>query len=190
MTDAKFLLFVFSTVIALAGAIGTIAAGRPLRAAMSLLVTIIALAGLYLTLHAQMLAAIQLLVYAGAIVVLFVFVIMLLGPSASTESSPSTLVVRMLSLVGMTMFTSTVAFSFVGVASEWVALPEAFGTVEGVGMELYTKVLVPFEIVSFTLTTAVVGAVAVARSKTAHELAVAKQRAVATDAAAAAQPAE
>lgn len=188
MTDAKFILFVISAVLALAGALGTIASQRPLRAAMSLLVTIIALAGLYLTLHAQMLAAIQLLVYAGAIVVLFVFVIMLLGPSARTPSSPSTLVVRMLSLVGMAMFTSTVAFSFVGVASEWVSLPETFGTVEGVGLELYTKVLVPFEIVSFTLTTAVVGAVGIARSKTARELAAAKREAA--EAAAVAQPAE
>jgi NADH-quinone oxidoreductase subunit J len=189
MTDAKFILFVFTTILALAGALGTIASGRPLRAAMSLLVTIISLAGLYLTLHAQLLAAIQVLVYAGAIVVLFVFVIMLLGPSATTEASPGTLMVRMLSLVGMGMFTSTIAFSFVGVASEWIALPETFGTVEGVGLELYTKALVPFEIVSFTLTTAVVGAVAIARTKSAREIAVAKERS-ASEAAAVAQPAE
>lgn len=189
MTDAKFILFVFSTLLALAGAIGTIASERPLRAAMSLLVTIISLAGLYLTLHAELLAAIQLIVYAGAIVVLFVFVIMLLGPSATTPSSHGTLLVRMLSLVGMGMFTSTIAFSFVDVASEWIVLPENFGTVEGVGLELYTKALVPFEIVSFTLTTAVVGAIAVARSKTARELAVSKERA-ASEAAAVAQPAE
>jgi len=189
MTDAKFILFVFATILALAGAIGTIASQRPLRAAMSLLVTIISLAGLYLTLHAELLAAIQLLVYAGAIVVLFVFVIMLLGPSATTESSPGTLMVRMLSLVGMGMFTSTIAFSFVDVASEWIVLPETFGTVEGVGLELYTKALVPFEIVSFTLTTAVVGAVAIARAKTARELAVSKERS-ASEAAAVAQPAE
>jgi NADH:ubiquinone oxidoreductase subunit 6 (subunit J) len=95
----------------------------------------------------------------------------------------------MLSLVGMGMFTSTIAFAFVDVASTWVTLPAGFGTVEGVGTELYTKVLVPFEIVSFTLTTAVVGSMAVARSKTVRELAAAKQRAT-RDAAVAAQPAE
>lgn len=65
--------------LALITALGTIAARSPLRSAMALLFHIIALAGLYLSLHAHVLAAMQLLVYAGAVVVLFVFVIMLLG---------------------------------------------------------------------------------------------------------------
>ncbi|MBX3250112.1 MAG: NADH-quinone oxidoreductase subunit J [Myxococcales bacterium] len=190
MTDAKFLLFFFCAAIALAGAIGTIASKLPLRAAMSLLVTIIALAGLYLTLDAQLLAAIQVLVYAGAVVVLFVFVIMLIGPAPETSSAPGSVVWRMLSLVGIAMITATFAFSFVDVASTWVAPPAGFGTVRGVAGEMYTKALVPFEIVAMTLTTAIVGALAIARSKTASELAEMKRRRVAEDASAAAQPAE
>ena len=77
MSDASFVLFLMCSVSALAGALGTVASRRPLRGAVSLLVMIIALAGLYLTLAAELLAAIQLLVYAGAVVVLFVFVIMI-----------------------------------------------------------------------------------------------------------------
>ncbi|MBC7171239.1 MAG: NADH-quinone oxidoreductase subunit J, partial [Polyangiaceae bacterium] len=65
----------------------TVAAKRPLRAAVGLLVNIVSLAGLYLTLSAEFLAAIQLIVYAGAVVVLFVFVIMLIGPDAKVERS-------------------------------------------------------------------------------------------------------
>src|SRR3954463_6802690 len=61
-------------------------AKNPNRGAMWLLLMILAIAGLFLALHAQFLAAVQLIVYAGAIVVLFLFVIMLLGPSASTAS--------------------------------------------------------------------------------------------------------
>src|SRR5262245_24471672 len=70
--------------LALLGALGTVTAKNPIRGAMGLLLMILAIAGLFLALHAQFIAAIQLIVYAGAIVVLFLFVIMLLGPSAMT----------------------------------------------------------------------------------------------------------
>lgn len=175
MTDAKLILFGLTAFVALAGAVGTVIARRPLRAAMALLVNIIALAGLYLTLNAHLLAAIQLLVYAGAVVVLFVFVIMLIGPETEIEKSDRGLSMRMLSLVGMGMFTATVAFSIVDVASEWAAAPPGFGTVEGVGTALYTDALVPFEIVSITLLVAIIGAVAVARRSTKREIAQKKR---------------
>src|SRR5271155_4470600 len=68
--------------IAIAGAVATVISQNPIRGAMGLLLMIVAIAGLFLALNAQFLAAIQLIVYAGAIVVLFLFVIMLLGPSA------------------------------------------------------------------------------------------------------------
>ena len=179
MSDASFVLFLMCSVSALAGALGTVASRRPLRGAVSLLVMIIALAGLYLTLAAELLAAIQLLVYAGAVVVLFVFVIMLIGPAAETPPNPRGIMVRILSFVGMGMFTATVSFSLVDVSAQWVRRPDGFGTVEGVGSSLYTQALVPFEIISITMTVAIVGAVAVARSKTARELAEARERAAA-----------
>ncbi len=69
--------------LAVAGATFTVIARNPIRGAMGLLLMILSIAGLFLALHAQFLAAIQLIVYAGAIVVLFLFVIMLLGPSAT-----------------------------------------------------------------------------------------------------------
>ena len=71
---------------AVLGALGVVLAKNPIRSAMGLLLTILSVAGLFLALHAQFLAAIQLIVYAGAIVVLFLFVIMLLGPSAQPPS--------------------------------------------------------------------------------------------------------
>ena len=69
--------------LAVGGALATVLAKNPIRGAMGLLMMILAIAGVYLALHAQFLAAIQLIVYAGAIVVLFIFVIMLLGPDAT-----------------------------------------------------------------------------------------------------------
>src|SRR5580693_3107608 len=80
--------------MAVIGALATVIMPNPIRGAMGLLLMILSLAGLFLALHAQFLAAIQLIVYAGAIVVLFLFVIMLLGPSASTPSDRRGLAVR------------------------------------------------------------------------------------------------
>jgi len=74
--------FALASLIALFGAFMTIASRSPIRSAVGLLITIVGIAALFLMLNAQFLAAIQLIVYAGAVVVLFVFVIMLLGPDA------------------------------------------------------------------------------------------------------------
>ena len=81
-------------VVALVGALSTVLAKNPIRSAMGLLLTISGIAGLYLALHAQLLAALQLIVYAGAVVILFVFVIMLLGPDATGTDDPKASFVR------------------------------------------------------------------------------------------------
>src|SRR6478609_815448 len=80
--NAGNVFFALCSVAALVGAICTVLARNPIRGAMGLLLTIVGIAGLFLKLNAQFLAAIQLIVYAGAVVVLFVFVVMLLGPDA------------------------------------------------------------------------------------------------------------
>src|ERR1700730_1109127 len=86
--------FYTCAVLALGGAISVVAAKNPIHSAMGLLLLILSVAGLFLVLHAQFLAAVQLIVYAGAIVILFLFVIMLLGPSATTSNDRRGLVVR------------------------------------------------------------------------------------------------
>src|SRR5579862_5795585 len=88
------LYFYVCAALAVAGALVTVVAPNPIRGAMGLLMMILNIAGLFLSLHAQFLAAIQLIVYAGAIVILFLFVIMLLGPSAATPSDRRGIVAR------------------------------------------------------------------------------------------------
>ena len=88
--------FYVCAVLSMLGALGVVVAKNPIRGAMGLLLMILSIAGLFLALHAQFLAAIQLIVYAGAIVVLFLFVIMLLGPSASTPSDHRGRIPRMI----------------------------------------------------------------------------------------------
>jgi NADH-quinone oxidoreductase subunit J len=138
---------------------------------MGLLLTIVGIAGLFLKLNAQFLAAIQLIVYAGAVVVLFVFVVMLLGPDAGhveQVSEPKAKLSRALAgiLMGLISLVTLILvlrsadaprrFGFVG--------PQ-HGTVEAVGQQLFNKAVVPFELATALLIVAVVGAIAVARSR-------------------------
>lgn len=75
----EFAYFALASLLVLLGGLATVAARNPIRGAMGLLTSIVGIAGLYLMLSAEFLAAIQILVYAGAVVILFLFVIMLLG---------------------------------------------------------------------------------------------------------------
>ena len=159
--------FGFCALLALLGAIGTVIAKNPIRGAMALLTMIVAIAGLFLALHAQFLAAIQLIVYAGAIVVLFIFVIMLLGPSAQAPHDQRGQIVR---TIGAALFAGigvTGAFYAWRTAPAMQKLlddpPADFGSIDTIGRVLFSDGLVPFELSSGLLMVAIVGAVAVAR---------------------------
>jgi NADH-quinone oxidoreductase subunit J len=160
------ILFVTTAIIAIAGALITISSRRPLRAAIGLLIHIISLAGMFLTLNAELLAALQLLVYAGAVVVLFVFVIMLIGTAAEVDAMEGRVSSRALSIgltIGVVLAVSTTVAYF---DVPWGVVSEDFGTVQGLGAAVYKQALVPFELISITLTVAIIGAIAIARSRT------------------------
>ncbi|NOY93103.1 MAG: NADH-quinone oxidoreductase subunit J [Deltaproteobacteria bacterium] len=176
MSTANTVLLVVSALLALGGAVGTIAAARPLRAALALLVNIVALAGVFLSLHAQFLAMVQLIVYAGAVVVLFVFVIMMVGATGKVPRSPRGLATKTVSLVVMSVVSLVLVFGVAYVSMPAAHLPHGYGTVEGLGAVLFTQAAVPFELVSITLLVAVVGALAVARGRTPKEAAEARAR--------------
>ncbi len=152
---------------AVLGGLSVVVAKNPIRGAMGLLMLIVSVAGLFLPLHAQFLAAIQLIVYAGAIVVLFLFVIMLLGPSASTPVDRRGTFVRAAS--GGLFALAGGAFWVIlarAVGTGGPAAPDpSFGGIDAVGSVLFTDALVPFELSSGLLMVAVVGAVAVARGR-------------------------
>ncbi|HSO00513.1 MAG TPA: NADH-quinone oxidoreductase subunit J [Candidatus Nanopelagicales bacterium] len=162
--------FALASLLVLLGGVFTVAARNPIRGAMGLLSAIVGIAGLYLMLSAEFLAAIQILVYAGAVVVLFLFVIMLLGPSAQSGRDARTAVPRYLG-AGVLLTASLGALGLVATASpgpaQVPAAPPGLGTVEGLGRELFTDAVIPFELSGALLLIAVVGAVAVARGKQA-----------------------
>lgn len=173
MSALGYAYFYLCAGLAVAGALATVSAKNPIRGAMGLLLMILSIAGLFLALHAQFLAAIQLIVYAGAIVVLFLFVIMLLGPSASTSSDQRGRIPR---VIGGGLFA---AAALGAVALLISSTPKAegfgptgyptpigdFGSVDAFGRTLFTQGIVPFELSSALLMVAIVGAIAVARGR-------------------------
>jgi NADH-quinone oxidoreductase subunit J len=132
------------------------------------LATIVGIAGLFLRLNAEVLAAMQLLVYAGAVVILFVFVVVLLGTDASLKENTlgvakisrvvSGLAATILGIATLVLFTG-------GQWNDFQTIEKSHGSVEAVGTLLFSDGLVPFELTTVLLLVAVVGAIAVARSK-------------------------
>lgn len=169
--------FYLCALVALGGAISVVMAKNPIRGAMGLLVMILAIAGLFLALHAQFLAAIQLIVYAGAIVVLFLFVIMLLGPSVVPPSDNRGRIPRAIGagIFGATGIAAIALLIKSAPTSEKAAgmlpdPPAGFGSVDTFGQILFTQGILPFELSSALLMVAIVGAVAVARGRAKHEI--------------------
>lgn len=188
-------LFLLCALVAMISAISTVIVRSPIRAAMSLLAHIVSLSALFLTLHAHLLAALQVLVYAGAVVVLFVFVIMLLGPGVNDPPTSRGLVARTVAAALMGLLTLGLASALAPLKPERALIegcangqPECkqFGGVDGFSQDLYVAGAVPFELISLLLTVAIIGAIAVARGRSAEEAQVAKRAKSERDAAAAA----
>lgn len=162
------IFFAVCALTALVGAMSTVAAKNPIRSAMGLLLTIAGITGLYVGLHAQLLAALQLIVYAGAVVILFVFVIMLLGPDATSPTDAKAAFWRYGASALFTVAAlggAIVLLRASGAPNALPSVPETFGSIESLGRELFTTGLVPFEMVSLLFVVAILGAIAVARGK-------------------------
>lgn len=159
---AIFLILSFGVV---AMAIFCMTRRNPVTAVMSLVATFFGLAALYASLSAHFLAVIQVLVYAGAIMVLFIFVVMILNREESTLVSLRGLVTRALGLVAALYLFRVFAQVAVPAAMTLpAAVPETFGTVGSIGDILFREFLFPFEAISLLLLVAIVGGVVVSRS--------------------------
>ncbi|MGH7612352.1 MAG: NADH-quinone oxidoreductase subunit J family protein [Candidatus Dormibacteria bacterium] len=164
-------IFGVAAVIAFAGAVGVVVSRRTLYAALSLVLNMVALAVLFLLLDAQFLAAVQIIVYAGAVMVLFVFIIALLAPSAEERLRPLelrvlvgglaaiafTVIVGRLTLNGITVGPGGHFHGGFGPFSP--PLVNSHGQVQTLGEQLFTTYLLPFEVTSLLLLVAAVGAV-------------------------------
>ena len=162
-------VFVVAAAAVLAGALGVVLATHPVHSALMLVLTLFGVAVLFVAQQAHFLAAVQVIVYAGAIVVLFLFVIMLLGVDRSENVTSETLrgqrpiaylaglgIIAAIFLLARTSWVS-------GVASVAGAADGPGTNVEKLAASLFTRYLLAFEMTSVLLVIAVVGAVVLAR---------------------------
>jgi NADH-quinone oxidoreductase subunit J len=142
--------------------------------AVSLAGTLLSVAGIFLTLHAEFLAGVQVIVYVGGILVLFVFVIMLIALERSlTERQYHRqkifAVLTTLALAGVTVYALVSGEGSLRPVPPGVPAASAAQNAEVVGMTLYRNYLLPFEIASILLLVAIVGAVALSKKRTEAE---------------------
>jgi NADH-quinone oxidoreductase subunit J len=159
------LFFIFAAVC-IAGAINLLAQSHPINSALSLIVVMGSLAVLYLLLGAEFVAAIQIIVYAGAVMVLFIFVIMLLNAGVEEHSGKSYIarfvgIPSVMVLVGLAAYILLHRGAQIGSAS--VSSTSMIGTVQEIAKLLFGKFLLPFEVTSVLILIAIMGAVVLAR---------------------------
>jgi NADH-quinone oxidoreductase subunit J len=159
-------LVVFFALAALAvtGAVSLILQKHPIHSALSLIVVMVALAGLYLLMGAEFVAAVQIIVYGGAIMVLFVFVIMLLNAGIEEHTSLSKLAgpPGLLLVVALAGFiTATLVRTTAGVQGS--SQSGAMASTSGISNMLFRDFVYPFELTSFLILVAVMGATVLAQ---------------------------
>jgi NADH-quinone oxidoreductase subunit J len=167
--DIAAFFFIFFGALVLVGTMGTVFSKNPVSSALFLVLNFFALAGLYLALEAQFIAVIQVIVYAGAIMVLFLFTIMLLnlddernlGEKFDVKKGlaillSGVLLVELLYIVGLKL----------DLPQKSTALaPVQIGQASFIGKQLLTEFLFPFEVISILLLLAIIGAIVLAKRK-------------------------
>lgn len=168
------IIFLFLAILALIGALTMVLTPNPAHSAMALVFTLLSTAGLFLTLGAEFLSVVQVIVYAGAIMVLFIFVIMLLNTRTGEGGEANLHRVGFNQAIGIALAALLVmllgalalrgqsgAIQPATPATELQA--QAGGNSQALGLLLYGKYLFPFEVASVLLLVAIIGAVAMSR---------------------------
>jgi NADH-quinone oxidoreductase subunit J len=157
------ILFLVLAVLTVSAALVVVVHPNPVHSALGLVSTLFFLAVFFVGLEAHLVAVLQVIVYAGAIVVLFLFVIMLLNLQGEVRLTGGLLLVTG-AVVGGVAFLAILVLSIAGAKPEpGATLPDGFGQTTSVAERLFTAYLLPFELTSVLLLVAVVGAVALAR---------------------------
>lgn len=172
--DGEWFAFTLLALVTLGGALAVLLppTGRnPLHAALALLLTFTSLAGLMVLLQAHLVAAMQVLVYSGAVMVLFVFVVLLLNLRREDLGRARVTPWKVLGTLGVLIFlgkAGTMLWSVLpeqGAPADCIAGDLAYGQARIVATDLLTTYLVPFEVTSILLLVAVVGSLAIARKQ-------------------------
>ena len=164
-------IFFIAAIGAIAGAVGTVALRNPFYSVLALVCHLLALAALFLLLRAEFVAAAQVVVYAGAVMVLYVFVVAYVGGSdepltASTGASLRFASILFALVLFVELTIALVGTSLAALDSDGAPYEAGFGTPAEVGELFLTRFLVAFEVASLLLLIAAVGAVILARRRT------------------------
>lgn len=152
-------IFWFLSFLAIISALVVVFARNPVHSVLSLIITFFAIAGHYLLLNAQFLAAVHIIVYAGAIMVLFLYVLMMLNLNRETEPHKSNYI-KFISAIAAGLLLLTLVAAFKGAEIPGVASGNSdIGLVENLGRVLFGEFLLPFEVSSILFLAAMVGAV-------------------------------
>ena len=159
--------FYFLATLAIVSAIAVITRRNPVHAALSLIVTLLSLAGFYLMLYAPFVAAVQIVLYAGGIMVLFLFVIMLVNLEQNIREYQFNKqwmvgIAAALALGALLLFVYRRGHDIF--PRDFASLPETQNT-QQIGIALYGNYMLPFEIASLLLLVAIVGAVVMAKKR-------------------------
>jgi len=168
--NLEIVLFIIFASICAVSAVLMVTRPSPVISALFLVLNFCSLAGLYLTLNAQFIAVAQVIVYAGAIMVFFLFVIMLLNPEREKRffEQKAKLRIFIIAIVALVLL-QVVFIIFLSSPSEKISSDAArsmeTGTVENIGREMFTNYVLPFEAAGFLLLAATIGALVLAKKK-------------------------
>ncbi len=159
----EWLFFALFALTALVGSVGVVLSKNAVHSALFLLLNFVAIALLYILLQAQFLAMAQILVYAGAIVVLFIFVVMLIGNDTIDDFvARERPILRWISLLLVVVFVAGVVYVSWVLPNQQIKGVPGYGSVESIGHILFTRYLLPFELASVILLAAMIGAIILA----------------------------
>ena len=158
------ILFWFLTALAVSGAIGVVACKNPIYSVLSLIIVFFAISGHYILMNAQFLAIVNIIVYAGAIMVLFLFVIMMINLNAETEPVKNVYLKMAGVISGLTlMIVLVAALAHSENVNILMKQGTGIGLTENLGKTLFNNYVVPFEISSVLFLSAMVGAILIGK---------------------------
>lgn len=162
----QFFWFYFFSAAAISSSLYVIFTKRPTQGVLALVLTMFALSGLFVLLEAYFVAIIQILIYAGAILVLFLFMLMLLGVDTTEDGRKTVSSFKQWLIYGVIAAFIAEIFIVVRAAENThLKTPELFGTIEMIGRTLFSEYLVHFELVSLVLLVGVLGVISLSRKE-------------------------
>jgi NADH-quinone oxidoreductase subunit J len=168
--NIQIILFIVLASVGAISSVVMITRKNAVISAVFLVLNFFALAGLYLLLNAQFIAVVQVIVYAGAIMVLFLFVLMLLNTETEHKLFADKRAIKFFAiLISAFVFVQVAYLIFHGSPSRTLTPDEAAsvkaGTIQAIGQQLYTNYIIPFEVAGFLLLAATIGALVLAKKK-------------------------